>query len=170
MALWVETAQCFRCIWVVPSIGLAQGEGRIQPQQCLFSPGAIQLISPASHQQNLPAGAGLGCARWVDLLLKPLLAHFRAQTCPGCSALALVDRNNTESSSTALCQELYHSVLFNRKCMSVFICLLALRLSELLSFRAFSSTLKIRHSLKRKSLVDHLAPETGGLRQQMLQD
>lgn len=53
--------------------------------------------------------------------------------------------------------------------MSFFICLLASKLSELLSFQAFSSTIKIRHSLERKSLVDPSASETGGLRQQMLQ-
>lgn len=73
---------------------------------------------------------------WVDSLLKPWLANFRAQTCPVPSVLTLADGNNADSTSMALSQELYHSVLFNRKCMSFFICLLASKLLELLTLFA----------------------------------
>lgn len=79
--------------------------------------------------------------RWVccvDSPPKPPLAHCREQTCPVHSVLALADGNNTESSFMATSQELYHSILFNRKCMYVFICLLTSKLLELLtSFVSF---------------------------------
>lgn len=69
------------------------------------------------------------------------------QTCPVHSVPALADRNNAESSFVASSQELYHSILFNRKCMSFFNHLLASKLLEILTSSVFSSTLKIRCSL-----------------------
>lgn len=98
---------------------------------------------------------------WVDSLPKPWLANFRVQTCPVPSVLALADGNNADSTSMALSQELYHSVLFNRKCMSFFICLLASKLLELLTlFASFLFNFKNK-TFPWKTILDNKAKSLG---------
>lgn len=50
----------FSCSWVMPSISLKKGEGRIQPQQCRVVPEAIQPVSPTSPPLGPPVRCGLG--------------------------------------------------------------------------------------------------------------
>lgn len=136
MGLRAETAQCSSCSRVVLSIGLERRKGRIQPWRCCAGPGAIQPISPASRHPDPPARSGLGTLS--GLATEAFAGSFQSADMPCAFSPGRADGNNAESSSMALSQELYHSILFNRKCMSFFICLLASKLLEFLtSFASF---------------------------------
>lgn len=50
----------FSCSWVMQSISLKSGEGRIHPRQCRVGPEAIQPVSPTSPHLGPAVRSGLG--------------------------------------------------------------------------------------------------------------
>lgn len=133
MGLHAETFQCCTCpkpcpVWHGRRAGDSHGNA-------ILAHGPS--ISTASHHPDHPdLHPGLGWPCWAGTQLKPPLARFGAQTCPMHSVLAQEHGNNADSTSLALSQELHHSILFNRKYMSFFICLLASKILELLTLIA----------------------------------